>query len=165
MSRPGSQPIDTSVVPSGRRVDRAAIGCAVLAGAALVGCVLGTFLPWLQSGENHRNSYSAVGVLERLLHIDGPVRLAIDLWPFLGLYCAVTISLLALQWWRSAAVAGALCGAVCVVVSWRALSVPGRFGISVVRSGPMVTLTAAGVALAALSALLVIASVHRNRSQ
>lgn len=140
------------------------MGCAIVAGLALVVSVLGTFLPWLKSGDTNRNSYAAVGVLERLLDIHGVVRLAIDLWPFLGLYCAATIALLALTWWRVAVAAGAVSGVICAVVSWRALSVPGRFTIAVVRSGPTVTLTAAGVAVVALASLLVIVSVHRNRS-
>ncbi|MGI8880137.1 MAG: hypothetical protein ACR2KJ_06420 [Jatrophihabitans sp.] len=145
-------------------MDPAPVACAIVAGLALATSVLGTFLPWLKSGDANRNSYATVGVLERLLDIHGVVRLAIDLWPFLSLYCAASIALLALMWWRVAAAAGAVSGVICVVVSWRALSVPGRFNVAVVRSGPMVTLIGAGVAVVALASLLVIVSVHRIRS-
>ena len=119
--------------------------------AGLVVTVLGTFLPWLQSGSVSRNSYTTDGLLRRLLETDGAIGVVLDVWPFLAFACAAAAALTVLRvTWAALALAlpaTALAGTVAVVV----LDTDVHFIVRPATSGPAVT--AAGAILSWLAIL------------
>ena len=66
----------------------------VVGGVGLVVLLIGTFLPWLRSGRNGRNSYQAGGAVRRLIGTSGLVDSLLALWPLVGLACAAVVALL-----------------------------------------------------------------------
>jgi hypothetical protein len=132
---------------------RLATGGLGLAGLGVL--VLGTFLPWLRSGQVSRNSYQTGGALQRLLSLPGPLQTAVSVWPFVGLACAATVALFAIGLHRSAAAASLLTAAAAAVISIAALTVSGSGLVAPVRLGPIVTLLGAILVVAAASLVLV----------
>ena len=66
------------------------------AAGALV-AVVASFLPWIRSGAVWRSSYDLLGLIHRLgFAPDGPIRLAVRLWPVMPLL--VTVAVVA-AWW------------------------------------------------------------------
>jgi hypothetical protein len=65
-------------------------GRAVAAVGAVIALV-GTFLPWLASGAVGRSSYDLLDIVERLgFSPDGPVGLALTVWPLAPLLLVLT---------------------------------------------------------------------------
>ena len=124
----------------------------VAAPVGLVVTVVGTFLPWLGSGQAERNSYAAGGAARRLLNLSPPVHDLLGAWPALGLVAAVAIALVVLGHlgpglgltFAVSAVAGACAAAV--------IPVRGTSYAHVLLTGPVITLS--GATLSALTSLI-----------
>ena len=117
-----------------------ALGCAV--------ALLGTFLPWLATGERERSSYDLSSIARRLnVASSTGERLAITLWPvvpFCLLGAAVLLVMRCSSGARLFAVAvSAYVGAVAIIV-WRAP----------LDTGPGVPVTVVGTALFVAGALV-----------
>jgi len=121
--------------PPPRGWHRIGVGSFTVVG---VGCVLGTFLPWLRSGTRWRSSYDLFSLLDRLdIAPRGAVGMLVRWWPIVPLLVAVSVVLL---WWRrvllglvAALVAAAYVGGVSVAMTVAAADEPIDVGI-----GPVV---------------------------
>ena len=140
-----------------RRIAGAALGAT-----GLVVLVAGTFLPWLSSGHDRRNSYQTGGALQRLLGLQGILDSAVSAWPFVGLLCAGVIAIFAAGLRRCAALLALLTALAAGAVALTALRVDGNRFAGPVTLGPTVTLVGAIFVLAA--ATLVLASSRVARS-
>lgn len=128
------------------------IALAVLGGSGLIVIVLGTFLPWLRSGRDHRDSYQAGGALRRLMGTTGLIDDLLALWPLVGLACAAAVALY-LVGARTIAAALAAVSALCAgAAGVGALATTANSYAQVAVIGPAVTLT--GVTLVTLAVLL-----------
>jgi hypothetical protein len=122
----------------------------------LIAVVLGTFLPWLQSGDVRRNSYASFGVLQRLVGFHGASEIAIRVWPLIGLCCAGVVVAAIATWHRVATVLALGTAAWSGVVAGTVLLHHADVGVSVVALGPVVTLIGdAAVLLAATLSLII----------
>lgn len=138
-------------------------GTATLAAGATLGVVgllvvvAGTFLPWLTSGGVDRNSYAVLGIVRRLRFVDGAAATALSLWPLIGTIAMAPVVAGILRWWRTAAVATLLFGALTGAGAGLVLAVAGGHraaGIGLSVTGPVAT--AAGALLAVVGAVLVL---------
>jgi predicted anti-sigma-YlaC factor YlaD len=134
-------------------------GATVVASIGAVGLivtVVGTFLPWLRSGEVRRNSYTSFGLLRRLIGFPGPAELLLRAWPLLGAVCAVVVLVAVVVRPRFAA------GLALLVAAWSASVAGGALAhdaVGLVRVdalGPIVTLS--GGAASAVAAILALTS-------
>ena len=108
---------------------------------------MGSFLPWLESGERSRSSYELYGVVSRLEVASGSwARVGLAVWPLVPL---LVTSAAVLAWWGRAVsalvaawVAAAYVGVICVV-AWRA-PLPARLGVPVTFVGALALAAAAG---------------------
>jgi hypothetical protein len=123
---------------------------ALLGAAGLLTIVVGTFLPWLRSGQAVRNSYRAGGALDRLLRLDGPAHAALAAWPFVGAACAVTALLYSVRLVRTAVVLATLLALIAAAVGVTALAAPGGSVVAVELIGPGVTVAGAAVVICAV---------------
>jgi hypothetical protein len=161
VSRPAT--LDDGGHPAGS-VQRWTGRLAVIGSLCLAGLVVGSFLPWLRSGTARRNSYATAGVLQRVLDLRGAAKVALNLWPFLAICCAVAVALVALGARRGGAVLGLLCAAAAGLVSARALAVEQRLNVAVAHTGPVVTLLFSLAALACFAGILAVpALISRSR--
>ena len=133
-----------------------------LGAAGLVAVVLGTFLPWLRSGEVQRNSYASFGLLGRLVGFHGPTEVAIRLWPLLGLCCAAIVLTVVVTWHRTAATLALVTAGWSAAVGCAVLIRHDESGVSVVTLGPLVTV--AGDAAVVLAAVITLISYNRPPS-
>jgi hypothetical protein len=118
------------------------------AGAAgLVVLVIGTFLPWLRSGESQRNSYAAGNALRGLIDLPGILDALVPVWPYVGLWCAAVVAAYALGLRRWAGGLALVAGAVAAAVAIGALSAQANGFIGPCRSGPVVTLVGSVIVL------------------
>jgi hypothetical protein len=131
--------------------------------AGLVALVVGTFLPWLGSGQAERNSYETGGALKRLLGLHGPAEAAVSAWPLIGLVCAAVVAISAVGLRRSAALLALLTALAAGAVAITALLVDGKQFIRPVSLGPVVTL--AGATAVLLAATLALQSTRARNSQ
>jgi hypothetical protein len=149
----------TTAVRAARHHERmrsvvARLGASVAA-TGLVVLIVGTFLPWLRSGEVLRDSYQSVGALRDV--IGGSFLGALlTVWLTIIPACVVCAALFLLRLRRTSAGVGCL---VSVVVGTAAglVVVQGddpRSLISAAPAGPAVTLTGAVVALIGAIAVL-----------
>ena len=141
-------------------------GTGQIAGQALgvtglVVLVVGTFLPWLDSGRARRNSYETGGALKRLLGLHGLAEAAVSAWPLVALVCAAVVAIFAVGLRRSAALLGLLTALASGAVAVAALQVDGNRFIRPVRVGPTVTLVGATAVLLAATLLLMSAQTRR----
>ncbi len=139
------------------RADRAT-RARVAAGAAVSGVVLlvvGTFLPWLESGTVVRTSYQAAGALRSLVHPDGPAGIVLEAWPFVSAAGAVAVALLVLGQWLPGAVVTALAGLAAGTVAIATLAAPASGLIRPANAGPIVTLLGSAVAIVGAAATLI----------
>jgi hypothetical protein len=132
----------------------------VLGGAGLLTMVLGTFLPWLRSGEVQRNSYASFGLLRRLIGFHGPAETLLRGWPLLGAVCALVVVLAAAGLLRVAALLALLVAAWAAAVSGGALARGPAGSVRVENLGPIVTITGA-VATAAAAIVVLVLRVGR----
>lgn len=130
------------------------IAVPVLGGTGLILLVVGTFLPWLRSGQNRRNSYQTGGALRRLLGLHGIADSAVSAWPFLALLCGAIAAIFALGLRRSAAALAVVAALAAGSVAVAALRVGGNSFARPVSLGPSVTLTGAATLLAAATLVL-----------
>lgn len=129
-------------------------GIPAFGGSGLVVLVVGTFLPWLRSGQARRNSYQAGGALQRLLGVHGILDSAVSAWPFVGLLCAATIAIYAVGFRRCAALLALIVALFTGAVALAALWVGGNRLMRAAALGPTVTLVGALAVLAAATLLL-----------
>ncbi len=131
-------------------VDRAFRGAATITVGATT-ALLGTFLPWLRSGERDRSSYAIFDLVERLgFTPGGVVAWSLRLWPLVPL---VLVIMAVAGWavatgylrWQAAAVAVAT-GVVWVGGTATALVLAPDIGLFRVGVGPVVASVGAVVA-------------------
>ena len=140
------------------------VAALIFAAAGLVLAVVGSFLPWVVSGQVRRSSYAVTGMIDRLgIAGDGVLGSLVAGWPLIGLLCATPVVAALLRRW---AVAGALCvvlGIAMATVSLALLAVGGggAIGVQVDPIGPSVT-SAGGMLLTVGGAWLII-GVWRNQ--
>ncbi len=130
---------------------RVAVGTAV---AGVVLLVVGTFLPWLESGTVSRTSYQAAGALRSLVHPDGPAGIVLDAWPFVSAAGAVAVALLVLGQWLLGAVVTAIASLAAGTVAIATLAAPAGGVIRPSTTGPVVTLLGCAVAIIGSSGYL-----------
>jgi hypothetical protein len=135
----------------------------VLGAAGLLTMVVGTFLPWLRSGEVRRNSYASFGVLRRLIGFHGPAETLVRGWPLLGAACALVVVLAAVGLLRTAALLALVVAAWAAAVSGGAVGREPAAGVRVERLGPIVTITGA-VATAAAAIVILVSRVRLGRA-
>jgi hypothetical protein len=133
---------------------------AVLGGAGIVVLVVGTFLPWLRSGQSWRNSYETGGALRRLLGWHGALDTAVSAWPFAGLLCAAVIAVFALGLPRCAATLALLTALATGAVAVTAVRVDGNSFVRPLMLGPAVTIV--GATIVVVAATLVLTSARRR---
>ncbi len=134
-----------------RRRVAAGLTCA---GLALM--VVGTFLPWVRSGSVGRSSYSATGLLRRLLDASGALAFALDAWAFLGLAAALAVVAVVAGFRRTGAGLAALLALVTGAVAVATFRAPGGGEIAADRVGPTVALV--GGAISLIGAMLLLTS-------
>jgi hypothetical protein len=135
----------------------------VLGAAGLLTMVLGTFLPWLRSGEVHRNSYASFGVLRRLIGFHGAAETLVRGWPLLGAVSGLVVVLAAAGLLRAAALLALVVAAWAGAVSGGALAREPAAGVRVESVGPIVTMMGA-VAIAAAAIVIFISRVWAGRA-
>lgn len=128
-------------------------------GVGLVVAMVGTFLPWLQSGAVGRNSYAADGAIRRILQLDGVVGALLAAWPFLGVVCASAVALLVLGYVRTGATLAVLGALAAGTVSIAVLASSGSTLIHAATSGPVSTLTGSSVVLVSVLINFVAATI------
>jgi len=128
--------------------------------AGLVGVLLGTFLPWLRSGDVLRNSYASFGVLNRLIGFHGVSDLAVRAWPLIGLCCAGVVVAAVAASRRVATVLAVVTAGWSAPVASAVLLHHGDAGVSVVALGPAVTLIGDAAVLLAASLTLMFQFRH-----
>lgn len=132
---------------------RRIITACVAAGAVVA--LVGTFLPWLASGDVDRSSYELVGAVERLgFSPDGPIGIAVSAWPLVPLLLVLSIVVAVVRARLPAALCLVLWGAAGIYVGGTALAmatapevglVRARYGAWVSLVGAVVLLTGAVV--------------------
>jgi hypothetical protein len=134
-----------------------------IVGVGLVLLVTGTFLPWLRSGAERRNSYRAGALIHRVLAPAGPEAALLTAWPLLAVLCAAAVAGYAVGLHRSAFVVAAIASAGAGTVAFDALTAMPTTYASVISSGPAVTLAGAALGLVgALTALLTGSGARRS---
>ena len=134
------------------------VAALVFAAAGLVLAVVGSFLPWVVSGQVRRSSYAVTGMIDRLgIAGDGVLGSLVAGWPLIGLLCATPVVAALLRRW---VVAGALCvvlGITMATVSLALLAAggSGAIGVQVDPIGPSVT-SAGGMLLIVGGAWLIV---------
>lgn len=137
---------------------------AATAGLGLAIMVVGTFLPWLRSGSTQRNSYTADGLVRRLLATDGITHALLMMWPFLSVLCAVAVALLLMTLFRTGGTLALVCAVAVGIVSVRILATGSHALIGVDRSGPGLTLAGCALTASASLAVLLLSARHRPTS-
>ena len=122
--------------------------------AGLVGVLLGTFLPWLRSGDVLRNSYTSFGVLNRLIGFHGVSEFAVRAWPLVGMCCAAVVVAAVAASRRVATALAVVTAGWSAAVASAVLLHHGDAGVSVVAVGPAVTLIGDTAVLLAASLTL-----------
>jgi hypothetical protein len=125
-------------------------GGALLALAGLAVVLIGTFLPWLRSGDTLRDSYQSINVLRVQPTAPAePVAVLLDAWLTVIPLCSVSIALYALRVRRTAALVACFVAVLVAVTSVVAMVHVGGpadpIGFS--PTGPVVSLFGAAAAL------------------
>jgi hypothetical protein len=128
-----------------------------IAALGMVLMVVGTFLPWVVSGQVRRSSYAAAGVIDRLgIASEEMLDVLVGVWPLFGAICVLPVVAALLRRWRTAGVLAVLLALVGAAVSVSALAFAARSGpsgtVSLDPLGP--TVTVAGAALLLVGGLL-----------
>ena len=137
---------------------RLTVGAPVLGLLGLVTLTVGTFLPWLRSGQVLRNSYQTDGAIRQLLQPDEPIRTALAAWPAVSLACAAAVALYSVSMRRSALALAVVTALVAAAVATAALAAGAVQSVRAETSGPTVTLIGAVVVLIAVSMQVAIVS-------
>lgn len=138
---------------------------AVVASVGLATMVLGSFLPWLHSGDVQRNSYEIVALAERFDLFEGDVvNAALRAWIAVPIACTACVVAYTLSLRRTAAVISCilavLFGTIAVLVAVQGGDSPAAVGVT--RAGPVVT--AGGAVLALAGSLTVLVATKRLRA-
>ena len=89
---------------------------ALLVGTSAAVLVVGSFLPWLYSGERARSSFELVTVARRLgLSPEGWQGAALRLWPLVPLLCVLATFA---SWWGKHLVAAVLADLAALATAW-----------------------------------------------
>ena len=131
-----------------RRTSRVAL---LLTFAGMAVTLVGTFLPWLDSGRVGKNSYQLIGGVDRYLpDLTGVPHLVLSAWPWLGPAWAMTAALYVLGPRRCAACLGLLPALLAGISAGTVLSSGERWLTPAIETfvslrdvGPAVTLTGA----------------------
>ena len=120
-----------------------AVTAVALTAAGLVAVGVGTFLPWVKSGDVLRDSYQSIAVIRTIKVLDGsPLALVLDAWTLLIPAITLCVVLYAVGLRRSAATISTLVAIISGTVAGSATVVGGgeevRLGIS--STGPVTTL-------------------------
>ena len=136
----------------------------LLGGIGQVVIVVGTFLPWLRSGQGRRNSYQAGGAVRRLIGTTGLIDHLLALWPLVGLACAASIALYLTGLRTVSALLAGVSSLSAGAAAVGALATTATSYAEVSLIGPVATLVGATlVALAVLQrALAIVAAVPRS---
>lgn len=126
--------------------------------------VVGTFAPWLRSGQVTRNSYRTAGLLQRLLGIGGAAGAALDALPLLAFFCAANVVILTMGLRRTALAVVSLLAVGMGALALAALAAPTVGGVRVVRSGPIITLVGATTTIVAALGLAILWRTDRHLS-
>ncbi len=134
-----------------------------LVGVALL--LAGTFLPWLYSGTNAKNSYQLAGAGQRRLALPSWAEAVLGGWPFLGPIWAVLAVLFLLGLRRTSAalsiLLAAVIGLMAVAVIALTAGLAGTY-VSGALSGPIVTtIGVLGIAMGAGAELIGRRSIRR----
>jgi hypothetical protein len=124
----------------------------VLGAVGLVAIVVGTFLPWLRSGTQDRNSYQAGGAVRRLLGASGFIDHVLGLWPLVGVACAAAMALFLLGLRTLGSIVAGVSALAAGAAGVGALATTATTVAEVTLIGPLVTLL--GATLVALAVLL-----------
>ncbi len=126
---------------------RFVLPAAITAGAAIT--IVGTFLPWLRSGDNDRNSFQLLSLLDFLgFAPDGPMGWAVRAWPTIVLICVVSAVAVWRGMWPIAALCGITGGAYAAGLAWAVRDaattslLSARWGTSVTIVGGVVLVVA-----------------------
>jgi hypothetical protein len=128
---------------------------AACGGVGLMLVAVGSFLPWLRSGQVLRNSYAALGVLRRLVSIPGIEGALLASWPLLGLFCAAVAAIFAIGARRIAACIALLPAVFGGLLAAAALAKSRTGTVQVTPIGPVFTLAGALLVIAAVTLLCV----------
>ncbi len=162
---PVAPSIGTSEAPTPLRVQAA---ICLLGGSGLLFVVLGSFLPWVISGNVHRSSYQIIGVVGRLgIGDGGALAVLIGAWPFIGVLCVVPILAAAIRYWRTSGVMVALIGLISGVLSFGLLIVVAGRGSAILRVdpiGPSVMAAGAVLLVCAAAALFLLTNSPVRRA-
>jgi hypothetical protein len=137
-------------------VQRILIGRVVATIGAMV-ALLGTFLPWVRSGQRPRSSFEIFSLVDRLgISRSSVVGWGLRMWPVVPLLLALSVTLL---WFARGSLAAAIVAVTVVYAGVVGAAI--RFGRSTslvtVENGPIITL----VGLAALVAGSALSLPHR----
>lgn len=137
---------------------KVAVAGAVLTAAGLVTVAVGTFLPWVISGEVLRDSYESIAVIRSIRVLDdSPLALVLDAWVALIPASTLCVVAYALGFRRSAATVSGVVAIISGTVAGAATVVSGgeevRLGIA--STGPTTTLIGAVVTLAGVVGVFV----------
>jgi hypothetical protein len=127
--------------PSTLLVVRRVVLPAVLTAGALI-TVVGTFLPWLRSGDSDRNSFQLLSLLDFLgFAPDGPMGWAVRAWPVIVLVCVLAAVTVWQGMWPIASLTGMAGGAYAAGLAWAVRDaattslISARYGTSVTIVG------------------------------
>lgn len=133
--------------------------------AGVLAIILGTFLPWVVSGQVSRNLYTIAGVADRI-GLLGPGDSVSGWLALTGPLCILPVLLAVLRLRRSAAVlgllvavlAGGFAGTVLALLAGRS-----RLGVHLALPGPVTVLVGAVLLAAAAIGLLIVEAAARRR--
>jgi hypothetical protein len=142
----------TPAVPTPLRVQ---LVICWIGGLGLLLVVLGSFLPWVISGNVRRSSYQIIGVVGRLgIGDGGALAVLIGAWPFIGVLCVVPVLAAVIRFWRTCAVLGLVIGLLSASLSFGLLILVAARGGSILRVDPVgPSVMAAGAVLLICAAI------------
>jgi hypothetical protein len=147
----------------GREVRTEELRSAAVGAVGLGVLLLGTFLPWLQSGRTSRNSYETGGAIRRLIGTTGFLDGLFMLWPLVAVACAAAVALFLFGLRTLGALVAGLAALGAGAAAVGALAATANSYAQVAIIGPVVTLIGATlVALAVLLRALVAVAVPRS---
>ncbi len=134
----------------GRPHTRLAVAAVAVTAAGLVAVGIGTFLPWVRSGDVLRDSYQSIALIRTIRVLDGsPLAMVLDAWTLLIPAITLCVVVYALGFRRSAATLSCVVAIISGTVAGSATVVSGgeevRLGIS--STGPVTTLIGSVLAL------------------
>jgi hypothetical protein len=129
--------------------------CCMIGATGLILVVVGSFLPWVDSGTVRRSSYQIAGVVGRLgIGAGGALAFLIAAWPFIGFLCTAPVLAAAVRWWRTAGAIAVAIGLVSGLLSFSLLIFVAGRGGSILRVDPIgPSVMAAGAVLLLCSGL------------